>query len=536
MAAIRARYSNPNFYVGVSGKLINRLGGQNVTMSDPLRENVGGRLVRGNIRTDVRVRVELVDDPNQVQANVRLDGSLESSAYIQQGKVQVFTGASGQLGAVRSVFANIGGLFGSDPQVAANVTANFAGTSSRLKLVNKIAAKKFAEARSKSEAFAAQTAEEQLTDQFGTQTDTALVAGKEGLQKAQVALAANSLLVPQIYLRSTNTQVVVVGKKSSIGTLGAPDYPIALTVPTDVSIRVHETLLSNFLDDNFRGKTFTDKQLAEEIGQLTGGETPAFAPPAGEEGEEDEDNSFSITFDNVRPIQFEFDNNGLGVSIAGRRFSQGERRTNTRLRIGLRFKIMRKDGKLKLVRDGKATVDYIDDKKDARAVFFRSFLEGRLNPKEGGQQIEVDLPDNLIPIEEVEALQESEVAKQMRLVQVRSENGWLYLGWNHQPENTYFAWQMDIPAIWTEATVYEMGPQYIDGSGKDGTIEIPVNNPVSVLQNQQINSQEIDLEMQSFPPPLPAGSVVTEMPVRNAAAVPSKLSLEGTFESISNKE
>lgn len=500
VAAIRRRYSNPNMYVGVSGKLLNLLASQDISTNEPLRENMGGRLIRGNTAINAVVNVELQDDPNQIRANIRLIGDLASSIYLQELGVQVYTGANGQLEAVRAIYANIGGLFSGDPKVAANISAYFSGTSSRLKLVNKFAAKKFAELQSETEGSTARTAEELLKEQFESQTDDVLITGREALRDAQDALLAKADLAPQLYLRSTNSQIVLVGKKSSISTLGAPDFPNPTTIPTDIGVRIHESFLSNFLDKTFSGKTFTDKELGEELAAMMGGETPAAFSPTDEEG--GEDNSFSITFDSVRPIQFEFDNNGLGVSIAGRRFAQGDRKINTGLRIGLRFKIKRKGDKLKLVRDGKATIDYVGDKKDAKAVAFRSVLDGRLNPADGGEQIEVDLPDNLLPLDQIEQLKDNEIAKQIKLIQCRSENGWLYLGWNYQPENAIFQSQTDIPAIWTEATIYELSPSYTES---DESLIVPLTGQLSP-------ATETAIQPATDPniPPLPPGAVLIE--------------------------
>ena len=522
VAAIRARYSNPNLYVGVSGKLIGQIGSQNISTSEMIRENMGGQLARGSAQINANVNVELQNDPNQIHANIRLTGDLASAIYLEKFGVQVFTGANGHLEAARAIYANIGGLFSTDPKVAANISAYLAGTSSRLRLVNKIAQKKFWELKSKSEGTTARRTEEQLRGQFESQTEDALKQGEKGLRRAQDALLANANLAPQVYLRSTNTQIVAVGKKSSISTLGAPDYPLAYTIPTDVGVRVHESLLSNFLDRTFSGLTLTDKQLAEELGDMLGGvELPAFTPE-----DDEEDNSFSITFNNVRPIQFEFDDNALGISIAGQRFTKGGREINTGLRIGMRFKIKRIEGKLKLVRDGKATLDFIG-KKDAKSVTIRSLLDARLNPKEGGDPIEIELPDNLLPIEQVKVLKDSDFAKQMKLVQCRSEKGWLYLGWNYQPENFYFQSQMDVPAIWTEATIVELSPLYTDSdqtnlpqsvnvgstaepSSPPSPIESAESTPMPMESPNSPTPMPMDSSTKSSPPPLPTGAVVIE--------------------------
>ena len=493
VTAIRAQYSLPNIYIAVSGKLLNRLAAQDVIQDQPIRENFGGRLIRGRGTIRTGVSIELIDDPNQVHANIHLLGSINSNTFIEQGKLQVYTAANGSLEARRDLFANIGGLFASDAKVAATIRTMFSGTSSKLKIVNNIAAKKFAEVKAKGEAATSDSAEEQLESEFVEQTDQAVDQGQQALSRAQEVIANNAQLAPEIYLRSTASQIVVVGKKSSIATLGATSFPSQSPVPTDVGVRIHESLLSNYLDRTFSGKTFTDKQLAAEFAELTGGDIP---PALEGDPDSDEDESFSITFSNIRPIQFEFEDNGFGVSISGRRFSQGDRKINAGLRIRLRFRIKQVDGKLKFVREGKPEIDYVGEKKDARAVAFRSFLLGRLNPKEGAEETSVDLPNNLLPIDQVEALGDSDIAKQMQLVQCRSENGWLYLGWNHQPANANFSFSVDLPAIWTDATIFQMGEAYIGEPNLNLMLDGAMRNQPPLLQGAPIIIGSVESEIQ----------------------------------------
>jgi len=273
--------------------------------------------------------------------------------------------------------------------------------------------------------------------------------------------------------------------------LAAPNCPLRSNVPTDVAVRIHESVLSNLFERTFSGKTFTNEELAQQIGGMFGGKAPAALTSAGkdeDEGEdegddEEKDEAFSITFSTVRPIQFEFDSNSFGVAISGRRFSQGDRRINAGLKIGLRFKIKHVDGKLKFVRDGKAKLDYVNERRDAKTVAFRSFLNGKLNPEKGEQDISIDLPDNLLPIDQLKGLKDSELAQGMTLVQCRSEDGWIYLGWNQTPKHMLVQHLVDFPAIWTETVISTMNDVYIDSSSSLG---IPLAGPVEGIQPQSV--------------------------------------------------
>ena len=120
-------------------------------------------------------------------------------------------------------------------------------------------------------------------------------------------------------------------------------------------------------------------------------------------------------------------------------------------------------------------MDYVGEKKNATAIAFRSFLNGKLNPVEGGEQISIELPENLLPIDQVEALKDNKLARRMTLVQCRSEGGWLYLGWNYTPENLMVQHSVDMPAIWTEAVISTLNDMYIESSNLP---EVPIAGSV----------------------------------------------------------
>lgn len=480
VTAVRAKYSMPNLYASVSGKLLNRIAGQSLNETQSLCEMIDGRLVRGTLTTNGQVDVDLQNDPNQVHASIHLLGNMNSSTYVDQGKVRAFISTSGQLEGRRSIYGNVGGLFAGTPKVAANIRACFNGTSCRLRVVDRIAAKKFEEVRYKTESGAARRAEDELIKRFGQQTDEPIVEGKTALADAQVKIIPKTILLPEVYVRSFTSEIMAIGKLASISTLAAQTMPTNHAIPLDVAVRVHDSMPTNFLDKMFSGKTFTNEELATELGDLLGEapETLIDKPDSGK------DESFSITFATIRPIQLEFEDNGVRIVVSGRRFAQGNNAINEGLKIILRFKIIRIDGQLKFVRDGKALIDYLpDEKKRPATVAFRSFLDGKLNPKDGAEEVAADLPENLLPIDDMEIFQDGKmdgkIARQMRLVQCRSENGWIYLGWNYQGEFENTSWVYDTPAIWDVTSLDEIYPK---NDAENATQEDPLPDAVESVE------------------------------------------------------
>lgn len=487
VSAIRRDYSLPNLYLNISSNLINAAAAQSAVATRVLDENVNGRLIRGYATTSTNVNLELQDDPNQVHLSIHLLGSIASNTRFRERKFYGFVNANGQFEGRRSLYANIGGLFAGDSKVAANVSTDFLGLTTKCDLIQKLAFKQFNEGKADADADAARRAELEAFEEFDSLTSEAVIGGQDAIFDINDRAIDYAAWIPDLFLRSSTDFIEAVGKLDSAGSLAAPNYPAASSVPVDVTVRLHDSLLSNLVDPIFAGKTFSNEELAAKAAELSGETPKGLATEDGDGAGEDE--SFSITFDSVRPIQFEFEGNAVTVSVSGKQFSQGDRKIDAGLQISVRFKIKRSTDGLQLVRDGEAEIDYTDpDRKDAKIVAFKSFLEDKLN-SEANQTNAIDLPANLLPIDEVAALRSNKIARDLKLVQCMIEDGWFYLGWRHLPGSASSAaaslgsagtlgstgYTTDLPAIWNEITIDQYETDF-DQSG-DSILSTDENAP-----------------------------------------------------------
>ena len=447
VTAIRTRYSFPNAYLSVHGSLLNEVASQTVTDRSPIRQNTLGRLVRGCTETNGKVSIQLIDDPNQIQAQLRLNATVASGVYIQQGKVQVFTDSYGSIAADREVYVGLGSVHWNEVDIAANFQSVFAGTNSQFGLVNRIAENAFDKSKARANQLTIRQAEEQGREQFDEQTKEPLVEANEKLLELQNKALTKANRLPAVSFNSTSQRVNVVIKEESDSTLAAPTYPGNFGINSQVQFRIHDTLASNYLDPLFSGKTFSNEELADKLEQLTG-EAPPGLTGENEDGEPIEE--FSIGFTRIRPIEFEFEDQKIRVVVSGRKFSQGKQQINAGMKIILTFKVRDDNGQLKFGRDGKVEFEFIDPKRTTPALIaFRRLLDENLNKDLDNEETETEIPDNFIPIDQVPELAESPIAKKLRLVQFRSDKGWLYFGWNLESNlGDSSTWTYDLPAIW----------------------------------------------------------------------------------------
>ena len=443
IAAIRTAHSQPNLEVSVSSELINQLGGRSVEETQSVRENILGRLILGEALVTGDVSIDLVPDPNQAHIRLQLLGNVESDTYTKQGRITAYAEGSAEVEAQRNIFINTSGLFVTDVEAMANLVSRYKGVSSRCKLIKRVAKKQYMKDKKLSEKISAQRLEDKMKKQFLQQSDDVLKEGQERIDNFQNQRANNLALLPEIFLTTTSDHFNITGIKSSPYDLAAPVAPQSATdMKTGIGVRVNETALSNYASPFLAGKAFWNYDLADRLEKLLDVDMTNLR--------EGENGDWQILFSDKRPVQFEFDNDRFSVVVTGLKFRQGQNTINYGLKIRLTFKIVRKDGKLFFERDGKAVVDYLTEQKDGKTVAFKTGLERQLNKaNEEGTGPDVSLPENLIPVDG-ELLKDVPLAKQLKLVQFRAKNGWLYVGWNYVAEGETYSGPVETPGIFNE--------------------------------------------------------------------------------------
>ena len=458
VSAIRARYSLPNVRVSISSGFINKLISRRVVKAQPVNELVLGRLVRGYAISQGAVQIQLIEDQNQAQFSIQLGATINSQTHSVQYPFTAFTATSGAVSACRSIFLNTSGFYGDEPVGSASLSSDFQGVDSPLRLVQKIGVKKYNEDKYRSEKVGAKRALDQALGEFSQQTDEIVSADSGEFPKLFEKIEPNAGLLPEIRLFTTSQHLHVNGHRASSFSLAAHQEPLGSFVNPDIGIQIHETLLTNYLTPYFSGKTLTNQQIADKILEITGSVPEGLAP-------EDESDEFSITFDTVQPIRFIFRENRLSVAISGKRFKQGKRNIDTALVISINFKIVRKDGSLFLKRDGKALVEYgIPRKKNARNTAFKNTLSQLING-DSDDELNQELPNNLLPEEDLE-FDTKGIVKKLNLVQFSISDGWLQIGWDYRDPYESYSMLTDTPAIQSELTIKGTVDEYTPTEGK----------------------------------------------------------------------
>ncbi|MFO0455669.1 MAG: hypothetical protein ACK5Z0_06635, partial [Planctomycetota bacterium] len=419
-----------------------------------------GRLIQVTSNTNPNLSFDLLDDPNQVSLSIQALGTIQSDNFTKQGPITAYSGSNGVFEARRHVFANVGGFYANAPYAAANLQSEFRGTSCRLKIVNKLATKTYLKDRELSQGIGASRAETRILNQFGEQTNDSLSQPRARLNKAVTKMNEYARLVPDLFLHSRTDAIVVNAKRADAFRLGSPMAAPPFAVPADVHVRLHESMLSNYLDPFFAGRTLTNEDMAKQAEKLLDRVPEAFI-------QKSDDDRWSITFAPIQAVQAKIDGNRIVLAINGRRFSQADREMKAAMIIRLAYKVVQRGDKLVLERDGQVTVDYEDPADEsARTLAFKTFLTDKLNASDAKDE-GIELPANMLPTDRVEELKNSELAKDMQLVEFTADKGWLKLGW-HYAKYGNLASSVYVPAIegGVSGAAPEIAPPQPDGGSE----------------------------------------------------------------------
>ena len=436
-AAIKSRYSGPNLQLKISSQLVNRIAAQSIQQSQRVNENVLGRLIRGSADVDSTVTIQFQPDRNQLRAAIDFTGGIDANTYTRSGRFTVYAGSRSDFNFRRDIFANVGGFYAGNVYGDLQLDSWLKGIDSRLKLVQRIANKEYCKAKYQSEAISRERTIDKVRPPFEEQTDDALEQGFDAFENFAQRQTQAGRLLPALFLHSTHDRIVLTGQRTTQFDLGATNRPQqGLSIGSDVELRLHESMLSNYASSLVAGRTFSNSQLADMFARLGGG--------VSDDGEEREE--VSITFDDVRPIQFEFEESQFGVTISGKRFTREEQRINDGMRIRLVFRIVDNSGKMQLIPSAAPSVDLIDEsRRNIGNVTFMSFLEGQLEKAlDTAFEQDVMLPNNLVPVNAIPK-QFQDAAKKFQLTQLRFQDGWFYAGWSQSSPGMYM--NVDLPAI-----------------------------------------------------------------------------------------
>jgi len=350
---IRKKVDQPNLYASVSRELI--AGGirRGVDQVNPVQEVILGTNVRGTAHMVGDVDVNLVPSKTRGLIELSLTGTVTSDNVGVNGPATIYSTGYSTIGASKLLSVTEDGLSPNPAVAHADTTTTFNAICARLRLVQKIATKRAYQQKHQAEAIASDRTEARIEGRFDNETRD-LVADANTRLKEELyrPLIGRDEFPDDVHVSTTSEHLNLKVMQAGQSQLAAPGpAPATQDKGADLTLKLHESIISNYGETFLGGVKLTDERLVELLK-----ERDAEIP---EELKITPDTDpWSITFDYQSPIQVVFDNDTVKIGIRGRQFTRGDSEVNRTIAISADYKIEKGESGTLLTRTGDVVVDF----------------------------------------------------------------------------------------------------------------------------------------------------------------------------------
>ena len=355
--AIRYHFYQPNIFAHVSQHLISSGEKRIVDQTEDVEQVIKGVPVKGVARMRGQVSFELAENSQRATIDVMMVGTILSKNVAKKSGVTVNTNGTTTVHAEKRISFDKNG-FTASPAIAKATTKLELGTIvAPSSTYESIAKTKFINDRSKNEEAASELSVGMVSKDMDTNV-LELLSDVIDKYKTEIRdpLLRRGGFPEQFNTSSTkefaSLQLLQTGRYQ----LAAPSEPPALNKKTDVSLRLHESLVRNFTEVVLGGVELTDEKLVEHMTRF-GAEIPdELKTGPGKK-------SWSITFSNTQPISVGFRNNQIVIAIQGQQFRDGKQLITEPIRIAATYNVEKTATGMRLQREGDVAVDFLARKK-----------------------------------------------------------------------------------------------------------------------------------------------------------------------------
>jgi hypothetical protein len=351
--AVRYHFYQPNIFVHVSQYLISSGEKRIVDQTEDVEQVIKGVPVKGVARLKGQVSFELAENSQRATIDVMMDGTILSKNVAKKSGVTINTTGTTTVHAEKRISFGKNGFTDSPATAIATTKLELGTIDAPSSTYESIAKTKFINDRSKNEAAASELSVglvskdmdanvlellSDIIDRYKTEIRDPLL--RRGGFPEQFNTSSTK--------ESANLQLLQTGRYQ----LAAPSEPPALNKKTDVSLRLHESLVRNFTEVVLGGVELTDEKVVEHMTRF-GAEVPdELKTGPGKK-------SWAITFSNTQPISVGFRNNQIVIAIQGQQFRDGKQLITEPIRIAATYNVEKTATGVHLQREGDVAVDFL---------------------------------------------------------------------------------------------------------------------------------------------------------------------------------
>jgi len=417
--AVRQRLSHPNVLVKVSDDLVaSRLAGP-VEDTSPVQDYILGTDIRGTGHTTGQVSVELVPAQTAGQLDLVFKGKVDTDAVGYNGPVRIYSTGVAEIEGRKRLSLGAERIAGSPAASQAEVSTSINDIVSNKgrALVERLAWRRAMKQKAQAEYIAARHAEERFNERMDKQADELIAQANNDLQKKFRRPLLERRLFPELFrFQTTKDALYVTLLQAADGSLAAPGAPPEIPQSGDLSVKVHQSAITNLTNAALSGVILDEKRFRELAQEHLG--------PLAREKVPEENEDWSITFAPHQPISVTFDEGKFAITIRGQEYyADGE--THPAMNVTAVYEIRKTERGFKALRQGKLSIfpPGFDPKSGEqlppRIQMLRTMLERRF-----GKFLTEELtPKNLV------VAAEGREPVQLQLTRLETTRGWLVLAW-----------------------------------------------------------------------------------------------------------
>jgi len=345
--AVRHHVARPNLFLHASSKVTSTALDENVDEDTPVRDVILGATIRGTGHTVGETRSHLRPDDRFGLLDIIFLGIAKTRNVASKGPARVHSAGTTRIGACKRLWIDETGLHGLPAVSNAITSTRFTciQTVRGGRIIERIVQKKAYQQKGMGERTASHHAEQRINRRVDERAAKMLAEANDSFtRKFRRPLIEHRLFPQTLDFTSTDSALRVVSLEADALQLAAPSEPPELAGDADLGLRIHESMLNNLAASALAGRTLRSETLESSLIDLFG-KLP-------DRLKQDEDRApWAIRFDQDRPIWIAFSDNGLTVTIRGKRYYKaGE--PHPAMNVTASYKFVKTDTGFKAVRQG----------------------------------------------------------------------------------------------------------------------------------------------------------------------------------------
>jgi hypothetical protein len=457
--ALHESLVQPNFLVDVSEAFIQQIVQRPIHNTRPVRDCILGTSITGTAQTTGSVHLRTLPSRDTIQLEVRLTGNTRSRTQGHQHPVRIRNSSNTQFFASKRISLDADSFQASPAVVHANTQTTIhsirkTGCPLGHRLIERIAWKKSGQSKGCAEQIASRHAEARIGDDFDEQLAEALARARNNyVQKIRDPLLRRNMMPTHLHMSSQPDRVRIETTFASRSQLASTGTSPRLTVTSDLTVRIHQSAVNNYLALVLAGATI-EQETEDQPPRLSGNLPPWMSkvslgdrfrhkrssakdsPVAAEEAtgtvrrDQEDFQPWSITLNSEQPVNVRFDQQQLVLRMRASRLTSLENEYKNWDFI-LRYDVIPQGNTILLRRSGKIEVfptgfDPRWDKRMSSAKSgFRSTLAKNMNARADRGE---SFPDE-IPLQPIRLPERLGIQGELTLRFIDCDNHWLTLSW-----------------------------------------------------------------------------------------------------------